>query len=135
MTTKSMCGRGLKIAAGVAVVFGALTVLSGGRALFGGIEARAAVGNAVPFVLWFNFVAGFVYVVAGIGLVLRRRWAFWLSLAILIVTVLIFAGFGIHILRGGAHEMRTICGFRNFPDTHFSNSRTRVSVNTGQRFR
>ena len=108
MTTTSMCGRALKIAAGVAVVFGALTVLSGGRALFGGIEARAAVGNAVPFVLWFNFVAGFAYVAAGIGLARRRRWALWLSLAILIATALIFAGFGIHVLRGGAHEMRTI---------------------------
>lgn len=108
MTTTSMCSRALKIAAGVAVVFGALTVLSGGRALFGGIEARAAVGNAVPFVLWFNFVAGFAYVAAGIGLALRRRWALWLSLAILIATALIFTGFGIHVLRGGAHEMRTI---------------------------
>ena len=108
MTTTSMCSRALKIAAGVAVVFGALTVLSGRRALFGGIEARAAVGNAVPFVLWFNFVAGFAYVAAGIGLALRRRWALWLSLAILIATALIFTGFGIHVLRGGAHEMRTI---------------------------
>lgn len=42
------------IAAGiVAVVFGVLTIMSGGRALFGGAAARAAMGNAVPFVLWF----------------------------------------------------------------------------------
>jgi hypothetical protein len=41
---------GLRIAAGVAVLFGLLTIVSGGRALFGGPEARAAVGNAVPFV-------------------------------------------------------------------------------------
>jgi hypothetical protein len=27
------------------------------------------------------------------------------------------------------------CGFRKFPDTDFSNSRTRVSVNPGQGFR
>ena len=49
----------LWIAAIVAIVFGVLTVVSGGRALFAGAEARAAVGNAVPFVLWFNFLAGF----------------------------------------------------------------------------
>ena len=98
----------LTIAAGVAMVFGVLTVLSGGRALFGGAEARAAVGNAVPFVLWFNFLAGFAYIAAGIGLALRRRWALWLSLAILIATALVFAAFGIHVLRGGLFEMRTV---------------------------
>jgi hypothetical protein len=33
--------------------------------LFGSLESRADFGNAVPFVLWFNFIAGFVYI--GIG--------------------------------------------------------------------
>ena len=37
-----------------AILFGVLTILSGGQALFGGEAARAAVGAAVPFVLWFN---------------------------------------------------------------------------------
>lgn len=98
----------LLIAAGVAVVFGILSVVSGGRALFGGDAARAAVGDAVPFVLWFNFLAGFAYVVAGIGLLLRHRPAVWLSLAILAATVLVFLAFGAHVLAGGAYEMRTV---------------------------
>lgn len=56
------------LAAGiVAVLFGALTVWSGGRALFGGSAARAEVGDAVGFVLWFNFLCGFFYVLAGVG--------------------------------------------------------------------
>ena len=93
---------GLLIAAIVALVFGALTVFSGGRALFGGADARAAVGDAVPFVLWFNFLAGFAYVVAGIGLLLRHRPALWLSLGILVATGLVFLAFGVHVLQGGA---------------------------------
>jgi hypothetical protein len=80
--TKSWSGHALRSAAGLAIVFGALTVFAGGGALFGGDEARAAVGNAVPFVLWFNFAAGFAYILAGVGLALRRRWALWLSLII-----------------------------------------------------
>ena len=36
--------------------------------LFGGEAARAAAGQFMPFVLWFNFIAGFAYVVAGVGL-------------------------------------------------------------------
>ena len=99
---------GLLIAAIVALVFGALTVFSGGKALFGGADARAAVGDAVPFVLWFNFLAGFAYVVAGIGLLLRHRPALWLSLGILVATGLVFLAFGVHVLQGGAHEMRTV---------------------------
>ncbi|MBT7362421.1 MAG: hypothetical protein HN813_10605 [Rhodospirillaceae bacterium] len=99
---------GLLIAAIVALAFGALTVLSGGRALFGAAEARAAMGDAVPFVLWFNFMAGFAYVVAGIGLIRRQRWAVWLSFVILAATDLVLLAFAAHVLQGGAYEMRTV---------------------------
>lgn len=92
----------------VGLVFGLLTILSGGNALFGSDTARAAVGNAVPFVLWFNFAAGFVYVVAAAGLLLRRRWGLWLAGAIVIATALVFMAFGIHVARGGLFEMRTV---------------------------
>ncbi|MBK0328837.1 hypothetical protein I5535_16235 [Rhodobacteraceae bacterium F11138] len=96
------------IAAVIVTLFGLLTVLSGGRALFGGAEARAAVGEAVPFVLWFNFLAGFAYVTAGIGLILQKSWAAKLSIAILVATVLVMIAFGAHVLLGGAYEMRTV---------------------------
>ena len=108
MTQARPAARALIIAAIVAILFGALTVLSGGRALFGGAEARAAVGNAVPFVLWFNFMAGFAYIAAGIALFLRRRAAVVLSLGILAATVLVFLAFGIHVMLGNAYEMRTV---------------------------
>lgn len=99
---------GLNVAALVALAFGALTILSGGRALFGGVEARAAMGDVVPFVLWFNFVAGFVYVMAGIGLFLRHPPAVWISIAIAASTALVGLALGYHVLQGGAFEMRTV---------------------------
>ena len=37
--------------------------------------------------------------------------------------------------QGPRRNRYTYCGFRKFPDTYFSNSRTRVSVNPGQGFR
>jgi hypothetical protein len=98
----------LKAAAIVALVFGALTVFSGGRALFGGTEAQAAVGNAVGFVLWFNFLAGFAYMLAGVGLFLQHRPAVWISLGILASTALVGIAFGVHVLQGGTYEMRTV---------------------------
>ena len=93
-----------RIAGGVAIVFGLLTLVSGGATLFGGLD----MGAVVPFVLWFNTVSGLAYVLAGAGLWLGRRWAFALSLALFAVTLLVFAGFGLHVARGGAYEMRTV---------------------------
>jgi hypothetical protein len=96
------------VAAVVALVFGVVTIVVGGRTLFGDPAERAAAGAIVPFVLWFNFAAGFAYVAAGIGLFLSRRWAAHLSAVIAAATVAVFAAFAIHILLGGAFEARTV---------------------------
>jgi hypothetical protein len=97
------------LAAGIfAAVFGILTIFAGGRALFGGVAARAAVGDAVPFVLWFNFLAGFAYVAAGAGLIAWRRWAAFLAVIIAVATLAVFAAFAGHAMTGGAYEMRTV---------------------------
>src|SRR4030067_556239 len=92
----------------VAVGFGLLTIKEGGTILFGGEAARTASGNYVPFVLWFNFVSGFAYVVAGAGLWLQQRWAVWLAIAIAASIALTLAAFGVHIYSGGAYEQRTV---------------------------
>ena len=92
----------------VAVVFGLATIFSGGQVLFGDEAARQAAGNYLPFVVWFNFLAGFAYVAAGAGLWRRRRWSARLALAIALGTLFVFAAFGIHVAGGGAFEMRTV---------------------------
>ncbi len=96
--------RGTRIAALVAMIFGAMTILSGGTAITGGLD----MGAVVPFVLWFNTAAGFLYVAVGMGLWAGRTWAFPLALGVLAATVLVFAAFGVHVARGGAFEMRTV---------------------------
>ncbi len=98
----------VRIAAGVAVAFGALTILSGGRVLFGGAASQEAAGNVVPYVLWFNFLSGFAYVFAGIGIAMGRRWATLLALALVAGIATVFALFGLHVFQGGAFEMRTV---------------------------
>lgn len=97
----------LIIAAIIAIIFGLLSIVSGGRALFGSAEVRAAVGDAVPFVLWFNFFAGFAYVTAGVGLFMRRSWAVRLSIVIFFATIMVMVAFAVHVLLGGAYEFRT----------------------------
>ena len=96
------------LAGGLAVAFGLATVMEGGVVLFGGPAARAEAGHVVPFVLMFNFGAGFVYVLGGLATLLRRRWAVWIAQALALSTVLVFAAFGVHVLSGGTYELRTL---------------------------
>jgi uncharacterized membrane protein (DUF2068 family) len=92
----------------VAIGFGLLTIKEGGMTLSGDEAAVTAAGNYVPFVLWFNFVAGFAYVIAGAGLWMQQRWAVWLAIAIVAATALVFAAFGAHVISGGLYEKRTV---------------------------
>lgn len=107
-TSQRQRGAGIWAISLVAVGFGLLTIKEGGTVLFGNTEARAAAGNYVPFVLWFNFLAGFAYVIAGAGLWMQRHWAVWLSVAIAVATTLTFAALGAHVYSGGAYEQRTV---------------------------
>lgn len=96
------------LASAVALLFGALTIKSGGAVLFFDGTARQAAGHYLPFVLWFNFAAGFFYIIAGVGLWLRRAWGLTLAAAIAVTTLCVFAALGIHIFNQGEYEMRTV---------------------------
>ena len=92
----------------IAFVFGLMTIKEGGSVLFGFSDARAAAGNYIPFIVWFNFVAGFAYVAAGIGLWLQQRWATGLSVTIAATTALASLALGVMILSGTPFEQRTV---------------------------
>lgn len=96
----------MRLVALIAIVFGGATVFSGGRVLFG--DGAAQAGAYVPFVVWFNFLAGFAYVVAGAGIWQQQRWSAFLALGIAVATLGMFAAFALHIALGGAYEMRTL---------------------------
>jgi len=91
----------------IATLFGMATIREGGTVLFTD-EGKQGAGSFVPFVLWFNFFAGFLYILAGIMLFRLKSCSRKLSSAIAIATILVFILFGIHILNGGAFEMRTV---------------------------
>jgi hypothetical protein len=97
----------LRILSVIAVVFGLLTLKEGGSVIFDIGSARQAAGSFVHYVVWFNFLSGFFYIAAGIGLWLQKRWAVTLSVALVISIALTYIVFGIHILNGGTYEMRT----------------------------
>ena len=92
----------------LAMLFGLATVFSGGNVLFGADEARELAGAYVPLVVWFNFLAGFTYVLAAVGIWQGRTWAFGLSAFIAAATAATALVFGILVLLGSAFEMRTV---------------------------
>ena len=107
MTAHSGRAIWMRVISLIAIGFGLLTLQEGGAVLFVDGVARQAAGHYVPFVLWFNFLAGFAYIVAGVGLWMRRRWAMWLAVAIAVASALVFLAFGVHVVLGGAWERRT----------------------------
>lgn len=100
--------RRITAAAMIAILFGVLTLKSGGAVLFFDGAARSAAGNYVPFVIWFNFLAGFAYVLAGAGLFLMRGWAASLSILIAIATLIVFAALCLVVTLGTNYELRTV---------------------------
>ena len=93
----------------VAVVFGLLTIKSGGAVLFWSEEARIAAGDYVPFVLWFNFVSGFFYVITGIAFWMNKTWSLWLATAILLGITTVFLALGLSIfIVDIPYESRTV---------------------------
>ncbi len=100
--------RPLAVAALVAVGFGLLSVFSAGMVLFGPAQVQESAGATAAFVVWFNFLGGFAYVVAGYALWNQRRWGAWLAFLIVAAIAVISVGFGMHVLSGAAYEMRTV---------------------------
>lgn len=108
MTNRTMRPRWAIPVAVFAGLFGALSLKSGGEVLFVDGAGREAAGNFLPFVVWFNFLAGFAYIAGAAGLALWRSWITPLAFTIALLTIAVFIVFGVHILMGGAYEVRTV---------------------------
>ena len=106
--TRPVRRRWVKPAAAFAALFGALTIFSGGMVLFGPGSARAAAGDYVPFVVWFNFIAGFFYILTAFAMWRGASWALPAAVALAAATGVTFAAFILYMLTGGAYEARTI---------------------------
>ena len=108
MTDQSTTPVWQKAIAVFALLFGAITLFKSGSVLFGPQSAQDAVGNFVPFVVQFNFVAGFFYVIAAAGIWMGRGWAYGISVLIAVATIITAAVFTRHVSTGGEYEMQTV---------------------------
>lgn len=90
-----------------ASAFGVISIVAGALILFVEGAGREMAGDYVAFVVWFNFLAGFAYIAAALGMVLWRPWVVPLAFAIAILTGVVLVAFAGHVLIGGAYEVRT----------------------------
>jgi len=104
---KNIRPKWLTVVSLMAILFGLATIKAGGTVIFTE-QGRSNAGNYVAFILWFNFIAGFGYVVAGIMMLRLKSCAKRLSAILAVLSLLFFIALGLYILNGGAFETRTI---------------------------
>ncbi|MCJ8324156.1 MAG: hypothetical protein HRU29_15920 [Rhizobiales bacterium] len=92
----------------IALIFGLATIYSGADVIFLDGAGRERAGDYIDFIVWFNFLAGFVYILAAYGLYKSRQWSVILSKTIAIATLIAFGALGIYIFKGFAYETRTL---------------------------
>ncbi len=90
------------------ISFGIMTLREGGGVLFFDGTARQEAGAYVPFVLWFNFFTGFALVAVGVAFFRDAKWAFRVSVSMLVLSVLVLLSFFIFVISSGRHELRTL---------------------------
>lgn len=97
-----------KIAACVLLLFGLVTIFAGGSVILDLFGMREKEGNFVLFVVWANFIAGYLYLIAAYGFFKRKAWTSMMLSAATWILIVAFAGLLIHIQNGGIYENKTI---------------------------
>ena len=64
----------VKIAGGVALIFGLLTIFAGGSVILDLFGMRAKEGNYVSYVVWASFLSGIIYIFAAYGFFKNKIW-------------------------------------------------------------
>jgi len=98
----------LYIAGILLAAFALLTLYLSGSILFDLFGMRAKQGDYVMFVIWVNFIAGLLYLLASYGFFAEKIWTS--KILILAILILITGGIGlyIHINSGGVYMPKTI---------------------------
>ena len=89
-------------------MFGCLTLFLSSSLIFDWFGIREKEGNYVLVVVWANFVCAIIYLVAAVGMIRAKFWTVKLLVLALVVLLIAYAGFFIHINAGGLYETRTI---------------------------
>lgn len=96
------------VSALILLLFAGLTVFMSSAVLFDWFGIRAKEGNYVLFIVWTNFAASFLYIMAAYGLMKRKKWTFGVLIFVLMALIVAFIGLQVHIQNGGNYETKTV---------------------------
>ena len=98
----------------VLIAFALLTLFMSSSVIFDWFGIRAKEGDYVPFIVWINFTAGFLYLIAAFGFINFQKWTLWILSATAALLFIALMGLLLHIDKGGAFELKTVgaMGFR-----------------------
>mgnify|MGYP006909075761 CR=1 FL=1 len=90
------------------IVFATSTLFMSSSVLFDWFGIREREGNYVAFIVWTNFIAGFLYLIAAYGLLFAKKWALWVLVATLLLLVCALIILGLYINYGGDFELKNV---------------------------
>ncbi|MGC1631474.1 MAG: hypothetical protein WA749_05105 [Gelidibacter sp.] len=76
--------------------------------IFDWFHIRAKEGNYVLFIVWANFVANILYLIAAHGFIKRTEWTFGILIVALIILFIAFGALQSHLNNGGVYESKTV---------------------------
>ncbi len=97
----------LKVAGVLLAAFALVTLYMSSSVLFDLFGVREKVGNYVPFVVFANFIASLLYLIAVYGIFTNKRWPGKLLLITAGLLGLCLAWFLFYIRGGGIYEKQT----------------------------
>ncbi len=98
----------IKLAALVSLIFGLATIFAGGSVIFDLFGMREIQGNYVLFVVWANFICGFLYIISSFGFFKFRKWTVRILGLAVIILLIAFLGLATWIMKGNIYETKTI---------------------------
>ncbi len=96
------------------IAFALATLFISSSVIFDWFRIREREGDYVHFIVWTNFIAGLLYLIAAFGLLKAQEWAFWLLIGVILLLVIALVVLGFYIDSGGVFELKNVgaMGFR-----------------------
>lgn len=98
----------LYIVVALLISFGLLTIFLSTSIIFDLYDVRAKEGNYVLFVVWSNFMCGFLYLFSIYGFLTAKIWTYKVLGVSAMILTFTFIAFLFYIQSGGIYEDKTV---------------------------
>ncbi len=90
------------------IVFALATLFMSSSVIFDWFGIREREGDYVPFIVWINFIAAFLYLISAYGLLKAQNWPFWVLTGTALLLLMALIILALYINYGGAFELKNV---------------------------